>query len=347
MPSDQTTNTEAAAEMERLLKGAWVAQIVQAAAELGLADHFGGKAQDATSLASATGTHAPSLARLLRALAAIGIVHEGHGRQYTLTPLGATLRTDQPGSMRAWARLKLCDAVQRPWHELTHAVRTGDNAFNHLFGTDVWTYRSTHPDFSSLFNAAMQSLTQGTDAAIGMEYKFGEFGWIVDIGGGNGSLLLPILERHPAMRGTIVELPHVAAQTRERISAAGLADRCDAVDGDALTTEVPAGADAYVLKLVIHGKTDDNAVAILRNCRAAMPAHGRLLIIERLLPEQIDPNDARTRTGFVDDLNMMLTPGGKERTEAEFRHLIAEAGLRFVRVVPTSGTSAIVEAELA
>jgi hypothetical protein len=102
-----------------------------------------------------------------------------------------------------------------------------------------------------------------------------------------------------------------------------------------------------VLKLVIHGKTDDNAVAILRNCRAAMPAHGRLLIIERLLPEQIDPNDARTRTGFVDDLNMMLTPGGKERTEAEFRHLIAEAGLRFVRVVPTSGTSAIVEAELA
>jgi hypothetical protein len=345
MVSDQTPNTEAAAAMERLLAGVWVARIVQAAAELGLADHFGDKAQNAAFLASATGTHAPSLARLLRALAAIGIVHEVDGRHYTLTPLGVTLRTDQPGSMRAWARLKLCDAFERPWHGLTHTVRTGDNAFNHLFGTDVWTYRSTHPDFSSLFNAAMQSLTQGTDAAIGMEYPFGEFGWIVDIGGGNGSLLFPILERHPAMRGTIVELPHVAAQTRERISAAGLAARCDAVDGDALTTEVPAGADAYVLKLVIHGKTDDNAAAIMRNCRAAMPAHARLLIIERLLPEQIDPNDARTRAGFLADLNMMLTPGGKERTEGEFRRLIAEAGLRFVRVISTAGTSPIIEAE--
>jgi O-methyltransferase len=345
MLSDQTPNTEAAVAMERLLAGALVAQVVQAAAELGLADHFGDKAQEAASLASATGTYAPSLARLLRALAAIGIVHEVDGRHYTLTPLGATLRTDQPGSMRALARIKLRDAVERPWHELTHTVRTGDNAFNHLFGTDVWTYRSTHPEFSSLFNAAMQSLTQGTDAAIGMEYPFGEFGWIVDIGGGNGSLLLPILERHPAMRGTIVELPHVVAETRERISAAGLAARCDAIDGDALTTKVPTGADAYVLKLVMHGKTDDDAVAILRNCRDAMPAHSKLLIIERLLPEQIDPNDARTLAGFLADLGMMLIPGGKERTEVEFRHLIAEAGLRFVRVVPTAGTSAIVEAQ--
>ena len=346
MLSDQTPNTEATAAMERLLAGSWVAHIVQATAELGLADHFGDGPKDVSSLAYATATHAPSLARLLRALAAAGIVLENGDRRYTLTPLGATLRSDQPGSMRAWARLRLREATDRPWQTLTHAVRTGDNAFNHVFGTDVWTYRSTHPEFSSLFNAAMQSLTQGTDAAIGMEYPFGEFGWIVDIGGGNGSLLLPILERHPAMRGTIVELPHVATQTREHISAAGLAARCDAIDGDALTTEVPAGADAYVLKLVIHGKTDDDAVAILRNCRAAMPAHARLLIIERLLPEQIDPNDAQTQAGFLADLNMMLgTPGGKERTEAEFRHLIAEAGLRFIRVVHTAGTSAIVEAE--
>jgi O-methyltransferase domain len=141
----------------------------------------------------------------------------------------------------------------------------------------------------------MQSLTQGTNAAIGMEYPFGEFSWIVDIGGGNGSLLLPILERHPAMRGTIVELPHVAAQTRERISAAGLAARCDAVDGDALTTEVPAVADAYVLKLLLHGKTDDERWRSYATAAPPCLAHARLLIIERLLPEQIDPNDARTR----------------------------------------------------
>jgi O-methyltransferase domain len=344
MPSDQAAPAEAAA-VGRLLAGSWVAHIVQAAAELGLADHFADDAKDVASLADATATHAPSLARLLRALAAIGIVHETSDRRYTLTRLGATLRSDQPGSMRARARLGLREAIDRPWQTLTHAVSTGENAFHRIFGTDVWTYRSTHPDFSSLFNDAMQSLTQGVNAAIGTEYPFGEFGWIVDIGGGNGSLLLPILERHSAMRGTIVELPHVAAQARERIAAAGLAARCDAVDGYALTTEVPAGADAYVLKLVIHGKTDDEAVAILRNCRAAMPAHARLLIIERMLPEQIDPNDLRTQASFLSDISMMLIPGGRERTEAEYRRLLVEAGLRLSRVVATSGTSAIVEAE--
>jgi O-methyltransferase domain len=243
--------------------------------------------------------------------------------------------------MCAWARLKLCDAFERPWHELTHTVRTGDDAFNNLFGTDVWTTdpltRTSHHYSMPLCKASPRAPMPRSAWNTRLD---------VDIGGGNGSLLPPILERHPAMRGTIVELPHVAAQTRERISAAGLAARCDVIDGDALTTEVPAGADAYVLKLVIHGKTDDDAVAILRNCRAAMPAHARLLIIERLLPEQIDPNDARTLAGFLADLNMMLgTPGGQERTEAEFRRLIAEAGLHFVRVVPTAGTSAIVEAE--
>ena len=233
MGSDQMAQAEAAATMERLLAGSWVAHIIQTAAELGLADHLGDNPKDVSSLADATATHAPSLARLLRALAAVGIVHENGDRHYTLTLLGATLRSDQPGSMRAWARLRLREGTDRPWQTLTHAVRTGDNAFKHVFGTDVWTYRSTHPDFSTLFNDAMQSLTQGTNAAIGMEYPFGQFGWIIDVGGGNGSLLLPIVERYPTMRGTIVELPHVAALTRERIAAAGLTARCDAVDGDA------------------------------------------------------------------------------------------------------------------
>lgn len=344
MPQDQPQSADADA-MERLLAGAWVAHIIQAAAELGLADHLGGEAQDVASLAAATATHAPSLARLLRALASIGIVHESDGRRYTVTPLGSTLRTDRPGSMRAWARLKMQEAFERPWQELTHAVRTGDNAFRHLFGSDVWAYRSTHADFSALFNDAMRSLTQGTNAAIGMEYPFGRFGWIVDIGGGIGSLLLPILERHPAMRGTIVELPHVAVQTRAHIVAASLSNRCDAVDGDARMAGLPTGADAYVLKLVLHGHTDESAAAILRNCRAAMPAHAKLLIIERVLPERIDPKNAREQAGFLSDLNMMLTPGGQERTEAEYRRLLVEAGLRLNHVVHTSSVSDIVEAE--
>lgn len=345
MASDKSPNADATATIKRLLAGGWVAQIIQAAAELGLADYFGDDAQDAETLAGASGTHTPSLARLLRALAAIGIVDEHEGRRYTLTALGATLRTNQPGSMRAWARQMMREATERPWRELTHAVRTGDNAFEHIFGTDIWTYRSTHSDFSALFNDAMRSITQGVNATIGTEYPFGNFAWVVDIGGGTGSLLLPILGRYGTMRGTIVELPHVTAQTRESIKAAGLADRCNAVEGDARSSEIPAGADAYILKLVLHGQTDDDAVAILRNCRDAMLQQAKLLIIERVLPEQVDPQDVRLQTYFISDVNMMLVPGGRERTEREYRHLLSEAGLRFNRVVETSSMTEIVEAE--
>jgi DNA-binding HxlR family transcriptional regulator len=344
MPQNQTERAEAARAMHRLLAGSWVAEIIHTAAELGLADHFGEEAQDVASLASATATHPPSLSRLLRALAAIGVVHETQDRRYTLTPLGATLRSDEPGSMRAWARFILGEEMARTWRALPHTVRTGDICFRHAFGADIWDYRSTHPDFATLCNDAIQSLTQGLSAEIGAHYPFGNFGWIVDVGGGIGALLLPILERYPEMRGTIFELPHVAAQARERIAAAGLAARCDAVDGNAFDT-IPAGADAYVMKSVLHGKTDDEAEAILRNCRRAMPTRAKLLIIERLLPERIDPDDATARESSLMDINMMAAAGGRERAEAEFRALLVKAGLRLTRVIRTPGPSAIIEAE--
>ena len=196
----------------------------------------------------------------------------------------------------------------------------------------------------NLFNAAMLSGTQGVNAEIGAHYPFGNFGWIVDVGGGIGTLLLPILDRHPEMRGTIFELPHVAAQARERIAAAGLAARCDAVEGDALIT-IPAGADAYLIKFVLHNRTDDEAEAILHNCHHAMPAHAKLLIIERLLPERIDPNDALARENLLADINRMVTGGGRERTEAEYRALLARAGLRLTHIIRTPGPSVIIEAE--
>jgi DNA-binding HxlR family transcriptional regulator len=345
MPREQTERVEAAAAMHRLLAGGWVAQIIHTTAELGLADHFAEEATDVAALANATATHPPSLSRLLRALAAIGVVHETDDRRYSLTPLGATLRSDEPGSMRAWARFVLGEELERTWRALPHTVRTGDIAFRRLFGADIWDYRSTHPDFATLCNDAMQSVTEGVYAEIGANYPFGNFGWIVDVGGGNGALLLPILEHHPKMRGTIFELPDVAAQAREHIRAAGLSARCDAVDGDA-GIAVPAGADAYVMKSVLHGRTDDEAEAILRNCRHAMPVHAKLLIIERLLPERIDPDDAVDRENLLSDINMMLNGGGgRERTETEYRALLVKADLRLTRVIRTPGTSAIIEAE--
>jgi hypothetical protein len=318
MTQDQTERAKAALAMHHLLAGGWVAQIIYTAAELGLADHFGEEAKDVASLASATATHPPSLLRLLRALAGVGVLRETEDRCYTLTSLGATLRADQPGSMRPWARFILGDEMARTWRALPHTVRTGDIGFRHAFGTDQRNYLATHPDFAMLFNAAMLSGTQGVNAEIAAHYPFRNFGWIVDVGGGIGTLLLPILDRHPEMRGTIFEFPDVAAQARERIAAAGLAARCNAVDGDARIT-IPAGADAYVMKSVLHGRTDDEAEAILRNCRHAMPAQAKLLIIERLLPDRIGPDDALARENLLSDINMMVaTGGGRERTEVEY-----------------------------
>jgi hypothetical protein len=344
MPQDQTERAEAAMAMHHLLAGGWVAQIIHTTAQLGLADHFGEEAKDVASLASATATHPPSLSRLLRALAAIGVVHETDDRRYTLTPLGATLRTDEPGSMRALARFILGEELEHAWRALPHTIRTGDIGFRHALGTDMRGYLATHPDTATLYNAAMLSMTQGVNVEIGAHYPFGNFGWIVDVGGGIGTLLLPILDRHPETRGTIFELPHVAAQARERIAAAGLAARCDALDGNAFDT-IPPGADAYVMKSVLHGKTDDEAEAILRNCRHAMPPRAKLLIIERLLPERIASDDGLARENLLSDINMMVTSGGHERTEAEYSALLIKARLRLTRVVRTPGTSAIIEAE--
>jgi O-methyltransferase domain len=156
--------------------------------------------------------------------------------------------------------------------------------------------------------------------------------------------LITILEQNPAMRGTVFELPQVAVQARARVGVAGLASRCDVIEGNALV-EVPHGADAYLLKSLVHGRDDDQTVTILRNCRSAMPAHGKLILIERRLPERIDPQNERDRENCLQDISMMLLAGGRERAEAEYRYLLQQAGLRLNRVLPTAGTSAIMEAD--
>src|SRR5450755_1090242 len=184
------------AGMMRLLAGAWAARLVHAASELGIADHVVDEPRDAAFLAAATSAHAPSLARLLRALTAIGVLYESDDRQYTLTPLGATLRSDAPGSMRAWALLFFSDNQGRAWEALPHAVRTGEHAFRHIFGADIWTRLAARPEAARLFDEAMQSLTQGAYRALTAQYPFESFNWIVDVGGGNGALLLPVAERH-------------------------------------------------------------------------------------------------------------------------------------------------------
>ncbi len=299
-------------ELMRLMTGAWAARLVHTAAELGIADHLAGGPRGVDFLAAQICAHTPSLARLLRALTAIGVLHESGERLYCLTSLGVTLRSNVPGSMRAWV--------------------------------DMWTRLAERPEAARLFDEAMQSLTQGANGRLITNYPFEKFGWIVDVGGGNGSLLLPVLERHPTMRATVFDLPHVADAARSRIAAAGLSDRCEAVGGDAFVA-VPAGADAYVLKGVIHDWEDKEAIAILRTCRVAMSDGSKLILIERILPEQIDPDDALTRAKFIHDINMMVNPGGRERTEADFRNLLAQADLLLTCVFSMPGPLAVMEVD--
>lgn len=331
--------------MMSLVTGTWAARLVYTAAELGIADQLAEGPRSADFLATSIKAHAPSLARLLRALAAIGVLHETSDRQYSLTDMGATLRSDLPGTMLPWVKLAFSDDQGTAWQALTYAVRTGEHAFRHVFGTDIWSRLADRPEAARLFDEAMQSLTQGVNGPLVTSYPFEQFGWIVDVGGGNGSLLLPVAQRNLAMRLTIFDLPHVADAARAHIVASGLSPRCEAVGGDAFVA-VPAGADAYVLKGVIHDWEDDDAVAILRSCRTAMHAGARLLVIERILPAQIDAVDARTRAKFIHDINMMVNPGGRERTEEEFRDLLAKAGLRLTRVIDTPTPLAVLEANL-
>jgi hypothetical protein len=330
--------------MMRLITSAWAARMVHTAAELRIADHLADAPLDAGALAAATAAHAPSLARLLRALAAIGLLREDDDRRYALTPLGATLRSDAPGSMRPWVLLCFSDDQGKAWEALTHAVKTGEHAYRHIFGVDKWTRLAQHPEAARLFDAAMQSLTEGANGALIAHYPFGDFRWIVDVGGGNGSLLMPVLARTPSLRATVFDLPHVADAARARIAEAGLSDRYDSVGGDAFAA-VPAGADAYVLKGVLHDWEDREALAILRTVRAAMREGARLLVIERVLPERIDPSDLLTPGRFIHDINMMLNPGGRERTEAEFWDLLARAGFRLTRTVPIPCPLSVIEAD--
>ena len=338
------TTPDPSIELMRLVTGAWAARLVHTAVELGIADHLAATPRGVDFLGAQIGAPASSLARLLRALTAIGVLHESEERLYSLTPLGVALRSNVPGSMRAWVLLAFGDDQGTAWQALSHAVRTGELAFRHIFGTDIWTRLAERPEAARLFDEAMQSLTQGANGRVITNYPFEKFGWIVDVGGGNGSLLLPVLGRHPAMRATIFDLPHVADAARSRIAAAGLSDRCEAVGGDAFVG-VPAGADAYLLKGVIHDWDDKEAIAILRTCRAAMSDGSKLILIERILPEQIDPDDALTRAKFIHDINMMVNPGGRERTEAEFRNLLSQAGLRLACVLAMPGPLAVMEVD--
>ena len=321
----------------QMMTGYWVSQSVYIAAKLGIADLVADGPRRVDELGAATQTHAPSLHRLLRALASVGVFTEAAPGTFALTPLAGLLRSGTPDSMRALA-ITYNEEMYQAWGDMLSSIRTGRPAFEHHFGMPVFTYFAQHPEPSRVFNEAMTAWTHQLVGAVVDAYDFSPFGTVVDVGGGQGALLASILQRHPHTRGVLFDQPHVAAEAREHLTAAGVADRCTAVGGD-FFTEVPAGGDAYVLSQIVHDWDDERCTAILRQCRRVMPAHGRLLIIELVLPPGDEPFFGKWL-----DLHMLAIPGGRERTAEEYGTLLRTADLALTRVVPTPPGPSVVEA---
>jgi SAM-dependent methyltransferase len=287
------------------------------------------------------GAHAPSLHRLLRLLASAGVFAEQEDGRFALTPLGETLRADVPGSARSGVMLFGGPRVQEAWGDLEYCVRTGEPAYRKRGIDDPFVEMAKHPEDAAVFDAAMADFTRMIGLAVAAAYDFGAFHTIVDVGGGNGTLLLGILRAFPGLHGIVFDQPHVVARAASAIAASSLADRCRTIGGD-FFRDVPGEADAYVLKHVIHDWDDERALAILRNCRRALRADGKLLLVEGVYPPRIDQS-LESRGAAANDVNMLVNTGGRQRSEAEFRALYAAAGFTLTRIVPTLARVAVIE----
>jgi SAM-dependent methyltransferase len=325
-----------------MISGHMVSQILSVTASLGIADLLGAGEASVAALAKATETHHRSLARLLRALAAWGILEETQPGCFKLTAFGAPLRTDVPGSLRSLALVHCGEPVWRSWGDLLHTVRTGQTAFEHVFGMNSFQYASLRPDRVAIFDEYMAALTHRSIAAILASHDFSQYRHIVDVGGGNGALLSRILAAVPQAEGCIFDTPAGVKGAKQRLEQAGVVDRCRITTGDFFEA-VPEAADAYILKSVLHDWDDDQALMILENCRRAMHPDGVLLIVERLLPERINRCDAHREITMM-DMHMLVVPGGRERTIAEYAALCAAAWLEPIGVRPTGSPFVIIQA---
>jgi hypothetical protein len=332
------TEQDAVATLSGLIQGFQITQAIHVAVALGIPDRLASGPRSADVLAAEAGAHPPSLYRLMRALAAAGILHEDDGSMFSLTDMGTLLRKDVPRTLAPLVAHHGLPYYWDTWSRLAHSVRTGETAFVHRYGTDVWSYRSTHPEENAAFNRFQAGITGALISAVEAAYDFGAFRQVVDVGGGNGTLIATLLSHNPAMRGVVFDQPHVASEASEVLASAGVADRCEITGGD-FFKEVPAGADAYVIKFIVHDWNDADATRILETCRRAVAREGKLLLIERVLEP---PNEGLS--GKLSDLNMMVMPGGRERSAKEYEALLAAAGFRMTAVFPTAAPIDVIEA---
>ena len=327
--------------MMQMIGGFRVARSIYVAAQLGIADVLADGSKTIEELAQATETDAPSLYRVLRALAGVGIFAENESGQFSLTPPAEFLRSDVPESLRASVMLFGEEWHWSLWGDMLHSVKTGEPAFDHLYEKGFYEFYNQNPEFAKNSSESKTSMVSRASASLINNYDFSSIGKVVDIGvaGGYGSTLVSLLKANPTMKGVLYDFPPVIEGTKPVIEAAGLTERCELIAGDCVES-VPSGGDAYILMFVVHNWDDERAIKILKNCHKGMAEDSRLLLIEMIMPKGNDPF-----VGKVVDLeSLLLTPGGYERTEAQYSSLLEAAGFKLTKIIPTQTANSVIEA---
>jgi len=334
----ETSDLEPAEHLRRLFDDVEFSYLVVVAARLGVADLLAAGPRSIADLASATGVDATSLYRVLRALAGRGLFMDEGDNWFSLTPLAEPLRQDDPHSVRPQALWSGSEEYRRAWGDLGYSVRTGKPAFDHVFGKPFFEHLAEDQAFATIFSDVMTSSSSDDGASIAAAHDFSGYRRIVDVGGGHGALLSAVLDRHPGPSGVLFDLPAVVDTPGGAIDRHIAAGRVEKVAGD-FAESVPPGADAYLLKWIVHDWDDDAAIRILTNCRTAMTPGGTVLLVEVLVPEGTAGSDA-TRL----DTTMLVFTGSRERTEREYQELLHRAGLTLNRITPTASRFSLLEA---
>lgn len=328
-------------ELMQMIVGKWAHQAIYTAAELGIADRLKDGPRTSAEVARDCGANDDAVYRLMRALGTLGVLEEREGRVFALTPMGECLRSDSPQSLRGFARFVGYAPTWTAWGELVHSVRTGQPGFEHAYGGEnLFEWYTKHPDESAIFDEAMTAVSTTEAGAAAAAFDFSGIGTLADVGGGRGYLLATILARNPKMQGILFDLPHVVAGAPPLLREHGVEDRVRVQGGSFLET-APGGADAIIMKHIIHDWNDDDSIRILRNCHRALPKSGRVLVVEAVVPPPDQPGWAK----LLDLEMLVLTPRGRERTEQEYADLFERTGFRLTRVVPTASTVQVVEGQ--
>ena len=336
------TDVPAAQHLMQMANGFVFTAALHPIAKLKIADLLADGPLPVTELAQKTGNNADALYRVLRLLASTGVFAESAGKVFALTPVSECLRADVPGSMRdmvLWMGNRFHFKV---WSELSYSIETGQPAVEHVYGAPAFEVIFGDPEIAYDFNTAMTCFSRQVAPALLEAYDFSGIGTLMDVAGGHGAILCEVLGRYPGMKGILFDMTNVVEEATCHICSLKMDHRCEVVEGN-FFDEIPAGADAYYMQHIIHDWADEPALQILENCRRALEGRkdGRLIIVDSVVPETSEPHFSK-----IIDLEMLLMPGGRERTESEWRELFAKAGFEISRIIPMRAAESVIEARV-